>query len=115
MSFLLGLLVGAVVFGGDQSELTPQQKSLLGQIPIRCLGLIEIDVQQYRECRTPSMTKELTDKDNWRSNYAMVKPLCSRWEEYDPCILRNLFNKNMDWEIKSLQALAATAKAQNAK
>src|SRR6266496_3937153 len=76
MSFLLGLLIGGILFSDGTHA---PGMMMLSQIPVRCLVLFEKDEQAYRVCRHPSLRYELYGQ-SMRSDGNRECALPSSWQ-----------------------------------
>lgn len=90
MGFLFGFIIGVSVAGGG----VPQ----LGSIPLRCIAAFGASEQEYRDCRTISLSQELM-------------PGCkhyARQADDGPCSL----SRHFAWEISALRELETLAQKQ---
>lgn len=91
MGFLFGLMIGSMVGGGGSTALPP----ILGAIPIRCIAALEISDAEYSDCRSVSLSQELSIR-------------CDRIERSERTGVCSL-QRHLGWEITSIKELNKAA------
>lgn len=100
--FILGLAIGSMMAGSPQR---PEQQ-MLGQIPLRCLGLFETSVREYRECRGPTLRPEV----NKQYEQYCTDNSDNGWPSGTKRCLNQKLEQNLDWEVAALSQLVEIEK-----